>query len=243
MARLPPSDPRWRPRRPPPAGLLRRYGLRAGRDDAWRHLYEREPELYDRLVEGEPLHPQLFRAMPLDGAVLVEVGAGTGRFTLPAASRAGHLYAVEPVAAMRAVLARKLAERGIGNVSLLEGRAEAIPLPDGVADLTISASAVGADHGGEDALGELRRVTRARGQVVVLWPDDPGWFIDRGFGYVAYPGELEVRFRDLPTALACADIFYTPEVTEHFQRSRRPVIGFAALGVNPPRDLCRLTLS
>jgi len=242
---VPSADPRWRPRLSVPAGLRARYGLSAAQAlEAWPLLYQREPELYELLVEGEPLHPRLFRELPLDGARVLEVGAGTGRLTLPAAARAAKVYALEPVAAMREVLRRKLEERGVTNVTLLDGRAEAVPLGDQSVDLAISASAFGADpeHGGEDGLRELLRVTRRPGEVIVLWPDDPNWFMGHGFTHVAFEGELEVRFRDLATAYRCAGIFYSPAVADHFRRTRRPVIPFAALGVNVARDLCRLTI-
>lgn len=245
MEPIPSGDPRWRPARGAPPGLLARYGLAPDQPgDAWQLLYEREPELYDLLVEGEPLHPGLFRELPLDGARVLEVGAGTGRLTLPAAARARRLDALEPVPAMRAVLARKLVARAVANVTVLAGRIDAVPLPDQTADLTISAAAFGADpeRGGDAGLRELRRVTRRGGALIVLWPDDPGWFIERGFTHVAFEGDLEVRFRDLRTAIRCAELFYTPAVAAHFRRLRRPVIPFAALGVNVARDLCRLTV-
>jgi SAM-dependent methyltransferase len=238
-------DPRWRPRLELPPALRRRYGLTDASDAlVWQTLYHREPDLYDRLVEGEPLHPRLFRSLPLAGALVLEVGAGTGRLTLPAATRARHLYALEPVAAMRAVLERTVAARGMGNITVLEGRADAVPLADGTLDLTISASAFGSDpeHGGEAGLYELRRVTRKGGEIIVLWPDDPGWFVDRGFTYLAFDDDLEVRFRDLAAAIACAELFYSSAVVRYFRRTGRPVIPFTLLGVNPARDLCRLSV-
>jgi SAM-dependent methyltransferase len=235
----------WRPPPNVPPGLLARYRLPPERSqEAWPTLYQREPELYDLLVEGEPLHPSLFRELPLDGARVLEVGAGTGRLTLPVAARAAQVYALEPVGAMLGVLRRKLDERGVRNVTLLEGRAEAVPLPDASVDLALSASAFGSEpeQGGEAGLSELLRVTRHPGQLIVLWPDDPGWFLTHGFSHVTYEGELEVRFRDLATALRCAETFYSAAVVAHFERLRRPVIPFAALGVNAARDLCRLVL-
>src|SRR3989442_167636 len=81
-------DPQWRPGLTVPAGLARRYGpehfeaiepaararLQPGPEPAdpsgplaWDLLYWNEPELYDRLTEGGPLHPDLLAMLPLTG--------------------------------------------------------------------------------------------------------------------------------------------------------------------------------
>jgi SAM-dependent methyltransferase len=232
-----------RPPKPHPAGLLRRYHLPdEAVSQAWQRLYAEDPELYESLTEGEPLHPMLFRQLPIDGAVVVEIGAGTGRLTLPCAARARQVFAVEPMAAMRAVLSRKLRQRGVDNVVVLDGRAEQLPLPEAVADICVSASAFGADpaFGGEPGLRELLRVTRPGGCIVILWPDEPAWFRAHGFKHQVFSGPMEVRFRDLDTARRCAELFYGPQVRDHLEAHGRPIVPFSVLGVNAPRDLCRL---
>src|SRR5207237_10856069 len=55
---------------------------------AWELLYRREPELYERLVGAERLHPAVVRWLPSDVDRAVEVAAGTGRLTLDLAQRA-----------------------------------------------------------------------------------------------------------------------------------------------------------
>jgi len=245
---------------PVPAGLAVRYGpqhlevlepeararlLHGSRSPslgpiAWDLLYWNEPQLYDRLTEGEPLHPELFGALPIDGRTVLDVGAGTGRLTLLCAARARLVFAVEPATPMRQILERKIQERGIDNVSVLPGWCDAIPLADGSIDVSVSASAFGSNpgRGGDPGLNELHRVTRRGGRIVILWPDDPQWFMDRGFQYQAHEGSLEVRFRDLETALECARIFYSREVVEHLERTGRPIVSFDLLGINAPRDCC-----
>ena len=49
---------------------------------AWELLYRLEPQLYDRLVSAEQLHPGLIGWLPDDVERIVEVAAGTGRLTL-----------------------------------------------------------------------------------------------------------------------------------------------------------------
>jgi FkbM family methyltransferase len=183
--------------------------------------------------------------LPLDGATVVDVGAGTGRLTLLCAARAGRVYAIEPATPMRELLEEKIRGRGLANVDVATGFSEGLPLPDASVDLAVSASAFGSDprRGGEAGLRELRRVVRPGGRIAILWPDNPEWFIARGFRYQVCEGALEVRFRDLDTALACAEIFYSDVVVSHLQQTGRPIVPFELLGINPPRDACWLDVA
>ena len=63
---------------------------------AWQLLYRLEPELYDRLVRAERLHPDILGWLPRDADRIVEVGAGSGRLTLQLAGRGRELVAIEP---------------------------------------------------------------------------------------------------------------------------------------------------
>ncbi|HYS30337.1 MAG TPA: class I SAM-dependent methyltransferase, partial [Candidatus Limnocylindria bacterium] len=179
------------------------------------------------------------------GASVVDVGAGTGRLTLLCAARAARVYAIEPATPMRALLQQKINGRRLENVEVAAGFSDVLPLPNASVDLAVSASAFGADprRGGEAGLAELLRVVRPGGHIAILWPDDPQWFIARGFRYQVGEGALEVRFRDLDTAFACAEIFYSDVVVSHLQQSHRPIVPFELLGINPPRDACWLDVT
>lgn len=71
------------------------------------------------------------------GARVVEVAAGTGKFTVPLAARPEgfEIRAVEPLASMR----DQLAAKGISNVEVLEGSATSLPVEDGWGDAVIVA--------------------------------------------------------------------------------------------------------
>jgi len=94
---------------------------------------------------------------------LVDLGAGTGKFTKLLADRGYQITAVEPVAGMRAKFKELLPDQEI-----LDGTAEKIPLPDESCDLVIVAQAF---HwfNGEKALEEIYRVLRPKGFLVLIW--------------------------------------------------------------------------
>src|SRR5579859_2463104 len=67
---------------------------------AFELLYRLEPELYERLVAAERIHPAVLEWLP-SVERLVEIGAGTGRLTKALLSRCAHLIAVEPARPLR----------------------------------------------------------------------------------------------------------------------------------------------
>src|SRR5207245_10842337 len=83
------------------------------------------------LVEGENLHPRILAELPIEAVTVLDVGAGSGRLTLPCAARAAEVLALEPAAGLRRELAAKLQRCGIANVRIIAGSDQAIPLPAG----------------------------------------------------------------------------------------------------------------
>ena len=73
-------------------------------------------------------------------SVVADVGAGTGILTKHLAGHVGRLYAVEPNPEMRSVAQSEL--RGYPSVEVVDGRAEAIPLPAHSVDLITVAQAI-----------------------------------------------------------------------------------------------------
>jgi SAM-dependent methyltransferase len=206
---------------------------------AWELLYRLEPDLYDRLVSAERLHPGVLAWLPRDADRIVEVGAGAGRLTLELVSRGREVVAIEPALPLRRILARKLAAADHGDrARVIPGFFDALPVASGVADLVVACSALtpAAGHGGEAGLAEMERVCRPGGCVAIVWPNHLDWLAARGYEYVRFDGPMSAEFASHAEAADLATIFYPRAVAEVRRRGRRRV-PYDVLGINPPRDL------
>jgi SAM-dependent methyltransferase len=206
---------------------------------AWELLYRLEPDLYDRLVSAEWLHPGVLGWLPQTADRIVEVGAGAGRLTLELIGRGREIVAVEPAAPLRQILKRKLAKAEHGyRAQVIHGFFDDLPLAAGFADLVAACSALtpAAGHGGEVGLAEMERVCRPGGCVVIVWPNNLDWLAAHGYRYVCFAGQMWVEFASHEEAVELTEIFYPHAVTEVRRRGRRRV-PYEVLGINPPRDL------
>ena len=111
-------------------------------------------ELIDRVVERLVLGPR---------TTALDLGAGTGKLTCALVPRFGHVYAVEPDDAMRAVL-----EEVVPGAEARAGHADAIPLADFAVDVVFSAEAF---HwfATAETIAELERVLVPRGGLAIFW--------------------------------------------------------------------------
>jgi SAM-dependent methyltransferase len=150
---------------------------------------------------GRPEYPAaavdaLLRGQP---RIVVDLGAGTGKFTRALVGRVETVIAVEPDDAMRAVLSGLLPQ-----VTALPGVGEAIPLPDGSADLVVCAQAW---HWVDPAraVPEVARVLRPDGVLGLVWNDR-----DETDPWLAALGALLSEYGTAP------DAAYTPTIGEPF---------------------------
>jgi SAM-dependent methyltransferase len=211
---------------------------------AWQLLYRLEPELYDRLVSAERLHPGVLGWLPRRADTIVEVGAGAGRLTLELIGRGREVVAIEPAMPLREILTRKLAEADHGDrARVIPGFFDALPVASGSADLVVACSAFtpAPGHGGEAGLSEMERVCRPGGRVAIVWPNNLGWLAAHGYEYVCFAGPMAAEFASHQEAVELAAIFYPGAVGEVRRRGRRRV-PYEVLGINPPRDLAFKTV-
>jgi SAM-dependent methyltransferase len=205
---------------------------------AWELLYRLDPDLYDRLTAGETLHPGIMKWLPERIGTAVELGAGTGRFTVQLAPRCRELVAVEPAAPLARRLTSRLKSLGFTGVKVVKGFFDAVPIPDEWAQLVVSCSAFTIDpaHGGRSGLKEMERICADEGLVVVIWPDDPGWLARQGYETLTFPGRLTLKFQSVEEAVELSRIFY-PDAVREIIRGNLEEVPYEALGMTAPRVL------
>jgi ubiquinone/menaquinone biosynthesis C-methylase UbiE len=148
--------------------------------DEQARIYQERADEYDVLISAEDaagaLVRELERRAPFDGRHVVDVGAGTGRIARLVASAASGIVLVERAAPMLEVARRRLDAMGVVYAAHLAD-ARAMPLSNASADLAIAGWVFGhfrlwMPDGWRDeveaAIGEMRRVVRAGGKLVIV---------------------------------------------------------------------------
>ena len=133
----------------------------------------------------EPPHPLITRARlkdvlePKPGERVLEVGPGTGYYTLDMAEWVGPDGQVEIFDIQQEMLdhtMKRACERGIANITPTQGDARELPYPDASFDAAFLATVLGEIPDQDAALRELARVLKPGGRLVVgeLF-GDPHW--------------------------------------------------------------------
>ena len=136
-----------------------------GYDDTWLNGMP-EGALASFAGTGNPF--RLGKLLP--GERVVDVGCGAGFDSLIASRMVGaegSVVGVDMTPAMLAKARQSAAEAGSANVTFREGFAEALPVPDGWADVVISNGALNLVPDKAAALQEMARVLKPGGRVQI----------------------------------------------------------------------------
>lgn len=211
-------------------------------------IYRSQAEQYDRLISAQPsLGPRIDAIRPLEGLDVIDLGAGSGRLTVPLASMAGSVLAVDLSSAMLEVAASKLAASGARNWRTAEGSHLRIPAPDASTDLVVSgwsiaySANVEADPDGSALaaiLGEIRRVLRPGGTAIIFEtmgtgfaePNPPEFLLPyyhalehiHGFSHECFP--FDYTFADTAEAERLARFFFGDETGDKVAASGSRVV-------------------
>ena len=199
----------------------------------FRTVYATQAEEYDRLVSREDYQGNLWKALRaiklFAGLEIVELGAGTGRLTLPLAVEARSITACDSSAPMLAIGQRKLSDAGLKNGRTVAGDNGALPLRDQTADMVIAGWSLGHSVGWYPdrwqavigaALSEMRRVARVGGTLIILETLGTGTEIPAPphEGLAAYYRHLEAEHGFSRIAIRTDYKFESPEEGDELTR-------------------------
>jgi ubiquinone/menaquinone biosynthesis C-methylase UbiE len=112
---------------------------------------------------------EVLRALELPpGAVVGEIGAGSGYFTIRLARAAAHVFASEAAPQMLEVLRERLLASAVRNVTPVLGLAEDPFLPTGRCDLIVAVNAYHHFPEPPSYLRRIRRALRPGGRIAII---------------------------------------------------------------------------
>ena len=133
-------------------------------------IYNKYPEVYDKQVRFNWSMDEITSITSLEGKVVIDVGAGTGKLSFQAAAYAGTVFAVEPVTSLRGFIRAKAVKKNLKNLFVIDGFLDSIPLPDNSADVLLTSNAIGWNL--EDELKEIERVLKPNAYAIHLLRTD-----------------------------------------------------------------------
>jgi SAM-dependent methyltransferase len=176
------------PLRPDPATLLDAWArrVRANAEQVDRFAEQRSQDHYAPVANRFRVDPRRTDDLSLDALLALarpdeswlDIGAGGGRYALPLALAVREVIAVDPSQGMLGVLREGMAEHGIENIRVVEGRWPAAADPSIRADVAFIA------HVGYDVeqigpfLDAMERSARRLCAAMLFWRR-PTWAMDR----------------------------------------------------------------
>lgn len=141
-----------------------------------RHVYETIAAEYDERIPGNGVVDEIFTDSENDfllgkvgsGDDVLDMGCGTGRFTVPLAARARSVAGLDMSPAMLAANSKKLADQGL-QADLREGDMAALPFPDASFDVVVSMLALMhiPREDRQQVFHEVARVLRPGGRLLI----------------------------------------------------------------------------
>ncbi|UHP10737.1 class I SAM-dependent methyltransferase [Listeria marthii] len=161
--------------------------------------FKRKVDYLDRPERSEVLSPEDFlKAMPIEKtASILDLGAGTGFLTIPAAKLVDNtVFALDLDAKMLELIEEKAKDAGLPNVEMLEASMDDIPLEASSVDVVLASLVLHEASSLEDVLHEVSRVMKTGGYFASLE------FDTKGTDLKGPPMEIQISAEKLKDELA-----------------------------------------
>ena len=133
-------------------------------------IYNKYPEKFDEQAPNRWDIEEIHAITSLEGKVVADVGAGSGRIAFMVAPFSQTVYAVEPVTSLRAYMKEKASRENSDHIFVMDGTLDAIPIPTHTLDVLLTSNAIGWNL--DEELREIERVVKPGGHAIhLLWSD------------------------------------------------------------------------
>lgn len=129
-------------------------------------IYNKYPDIFDALAPIAWRLEDISSLAPLQGKVVADVGAGSGRIAFLVAPAATTVFAVEPIGSFRSFMKKKARIQRAENIFVVDGTLDSVPLPENSLDILITSNAIGWNL--EEELVEIERVLKPGGHAIHL---------------------------------------------------------------------------
>ena len=129
-------------------------------------IYNKHPEQFDTHAPIKWDLSEISAICSLDGKVIADVGAGSGRIAFLVAPLAHTVFAVEPITSFRSFMKEKAIKNSVENLFVVDGTLDSLPLPDHSLDVLITSNAIAWNL--EEELKEIERVIKKGGYAIHL---------------------------------------------------------------------------
>jgi len=133
-------------------------------------FYESKPEIYEILSQSEDIDNRILKTilsdMSFKDSIVLDLGAGTGKFSVPLSSKAKLVVSLDKSKGALNVLKRKSKSKGI---AVLRGAFSSIPLLDESVDIIVATWSFNPSlPDAETVFGEMLRVAKKEGKMVIV---------------------------------------------------------------------------
>lgn len=133
-------------------------------------VYNKHPQLIDTHVGITWKLNEITTPKSLDGKVVIDAGAGTGRLAFMAAQFAKTVFAIEPAVSFRQLIKERVNRENVKNLFVVDGFLDSIPFPDNFVDFLMTSNAIGWNI--ESELKEIERILKPNGKAIHLIQSD-----------------------------------------------------------------------
>lgn len=136
------------------------------RSQKMKFLWEKELEIVSYLC-GDVKEKQV-----------LEVGGGTGRFSIELAKKGANITSLDPAKAMLTVTREKITKNGIiDRVSLIRANGNNLPFKDSSFDIIVCMHVLKHLSTYKEVLNEMERVTKQEGFIIVNFPNTLSFYL------------------------------------------------------------------